>query len=281
MSNCLIDQSQFRHVLYKDLKNYLKRDDYLNGFTSIEQSWIRMNIGAIGVEDIDKKIKEIISGLIILSYDEFLQLQSQNKLIPGTLYGILNFRTIYSSYEKNKKGQYITWGKDINPSKEYLLLARALSTNVISPSVCLFSEESLYWNVKYDPVQETLPDGEKTMGRILYLEDENLNKATYDFKNIKFKYNNKLYYTFSDENGLDNSLNCYNNDICFSYNLIITNSVNNLHCSYSNIFISGINLTDNTNKQVILFDGKNYLDYLDIETLTHQFHELDNILISS
>jgi hypothetical protein len=76
------------------------------------------------------------------------------------------------------------------------------------------------WTIQYDPIQETLDDGEKTKGRIYYLQDENLNRATYDFKNVLFERDNKLWHTFSDSEGNDNSSNCYNNNLCFSYNII-------------------------------------------------------------
>lgn len=282
MPSCLINDSDYRQVLIKDLKKYLKRDDYLSGFTPNEQRWIRLNIDAIGSEELDLKVKELISGLNIITYDEFIELKTKNNLVPGTIYGISNFRTIYQSFEKNSKGKYITWGNKINPSKEYLLLTIALNKNTIASSAYLYGNDELFWTIKYNPTQETLDDGEQTRGRIIYMEDNNNNKATYDFKNILFKHNNKLWHTFSDENGKDNSKNCYNNDICFSYNLIFDSSVNNINCTNkNNIFISGIDISDYNNKQIIFTNNKHYLDYLDLETLTHQFYELENIRVSS
>ena len=40
-----------RHVCLKDLINYLKKNEYLSGYTPIEQKEARKNIGAISADD--------------------------------------------------------------------------------------------------------------------------------------------------------------------------------------------------------------------------------------
>jgi hypothetical protein len=56
------------------------------------------------------------------------------------------------------------------------------------------------WIVKYDFTQKVFNDDIKTKGEIVYLQDENNNRAYYDFKNIKFK----MYLDSSDASGLKN-----------------------------------------------------------------------------
>ena len=41
-----------RHVCLRDLNNYLKKNEYLSGYTPVEQDLIRKNIGAIGEDDL-------------------------------------------------------------------------------------------------------------------------------------------------------------------------------------------------------------------------------------
>jgi hypothetical protein len=43
----------YKHVLFKDLYPYLRRTDYLGGFTSTEQAYIRKNIGAASLERLE------------------------------------------------------------------------------------------------------------------------------------------------------------------------------------------------------------------------------------
>ena len=40
-----------RHVCLKDLENYLKKAEYLSGYTPVAQRQVRKNIGAIGDSD--------------------------------------------------------------------------------------------------------------------------------------------------------------------------------------------------------------------------------------
>jgi len=40
-------EPDYKHVLFKDLHDYIRKDTYLGGFTAVEQEWIRKNIGAV------------------------------------------------------------------------------------------------------------------------------------------------------------------------------------------------------------------------------------------
>lgn len=175
-----------RHVCLKDLNNYLKKSDYLNGYTPIEQEQIRKNIGAVGKNDLFNYIQ---SGKYIeLTYEELHNLIENNQLVTGSVYVITDFQSIYSSNVQLSIGIYQTWGDKINPSKVFKISAIALSTNSLDRRVLIYSEDyssSNQWIAEYDYTQETLSDGEKTKGKITYLKDTNNNIAHYDFKNIK------------------------------------------------------------------------------------------------
>jgi hypothetical protein len=46
--------NEYRHVCFKDLDNYFKRDDYFSDLTSQEKKLVRKNLGLSIVDDIDK-----------------------------------------------------------------------------------------------------------------------------------------------------------------------------------------------------------------------------------
>lgn len=84
-------EPDYRHVLFKDLKPYLKRTDYLNGFTSTEQAYIRRNIGAASADD----IKALTGKSIPVTYEALKDLITNNELTVGAVYLITDFQTIY------------------------------------------------------------------------------------------------------------------------------------------------------------------------------------------
>lgn len=278
-------EPDYKHVLFKDLHDYIRKDTYLSGFTAVEQEWIRKNIGAVSKQD-------AIRTSFNIDYEDLRKLIVQKDLNPGSVYIINNFQTIYSSNVKNTLGQYITYGYDIYPSKVYTIFAIAATYDKLFSNVQILSDDpkSLQWIVQYDPTQETLPDGRMTMGKIIYLEDENMNRANFDFKNVRVNINGYNYYTFSTYTGEENSKNCFNNNLCFgSLNLFFgscnnnviygnrncfTRPINNLVGRLSGLRVSNTNLDDFSHKEVIQYNNKTYLDYLDNETLTHQFYEL-------
>lgn len=285
-------EPDYRHVLFKDLKPYLKRTDYLNGFTSTEQAYIRRNIGAASADD----IKALTGKSIPLTYESLKDLIANNELVVGSIYLITDFQTIYQSNIKNANNKFVTYGKNVNPSKVYSIAAIAISSNQLLSTVSIISDDpsSIYWSVQYDPTEEILDDGEKTKGKIIYLSDNNFNQACFDFKNILIDYNQQLYHTFSDENGNDNSENCFNNNFCFTNNSILVGNCSN-NCIYGDnvkflvpvnnltgvlndvcVNVDEIGLNNETGKSTILYNNVYHIDYLDLETLTHQFYALSN-----
>lgn len=289
-----MNEMLYKHVLFKDLIPYLKRTDYLEGFTATEQSYIRRNIGAIGEDRLADQISEALNSLSSLSYDELLAAKTNKTLVPGYTYVIDNFQTMYQSNVKDQNNKYITFGKDVNPSKVYKIIVKAITEDQLMSNVSIISEDtnSLFWIAQYDITPEILDDGQRTNGKIIYLQDENKNEANYDFKNIMTSFDNKLWHTFSDINGDDNSSNCYNNDVCFTSNLVLVGNCNNNKIKGNNIFINhqvneligelnNVKINDlidvDTEKRIIRTDDKYYIDYLDIETLTHQFYGIDNL----
>ena len=283
-------EPDYRHVLFKDLKPYLKRTDYLNGFTSTEQAYIRRNIGAASADD----IKALTGRSIPVTYEALQDLISNNELVVGAIYLITDYQTIYQSNTKNINNKFVTFGTTINPSKVYQIAAIAITANQLLSTVSIISDDpsSIYWSVQYDPTQETLDDGVKTKGKITYLSDNNFNQACYDFKNVLIDYNNQLYHTFSDQNGNDNSDNCFNNNFCFTNNSILVGNCSN-NCIYGDnvkffvpvnnltgklndvcVNVDEIGLDNESSKTTILYNNVYHIDYLDLETLTHQFYAL-------
>lgn len=238
----------YKHVLFKDLKEYLRREDYMGGYTPIEQSWIRKNLG---IESLSSTLEEI-------THEKLLDLISHNKLIPGKLYLI--------DYLEN-----------------YKMIVIADSPNdFFKSSIMIAENNSTLWDVKFDVLEN----------KVIYLRDENGNEANFDFKHIKVHIFDEYVYVFSDENGNENSKNCKNNNLCQSNNVgffgssnnnLIKGSqvlfkvpVNNFNGELNDIKIESdeIGLSNETVKQTITFENKKYIDYLDLETLTHQFYEL-------
>lgn len=183
--------NEFRHVCFKDLENYVRKDDYFENYTDVEKQAIRTNLGIASS-----------TGVIEGSYNEIKQLVLSNQLLLQNKYVVTDFQTIYTS----NTGE--TWGLNINPSKVYSVILTPTSSNTFDPRVSLLYEGMpLNWEVRYDFNEESLPDGTTTKGKITYLKDQNNNSAYYDFKNYKFRVNLKS----SDIQGLpfDVSLNVF------------------------------------------------------------------------
>lgn len=196
-----------RWACVSDLSAYFKKKDLLGGLTALEQAQLRANIGIIdytGEGGQDSPIE--------LTYAQFWEKYNSSQLITGASYAITDFQTIYSSNTYNNVGQKISWGLTINPSQVWKLYVRALSKNEIDRRVTIAGKS---WEVEYDPIRRTLPDGTQTKGQITFLWDDNGNSAFYDFKNIRFQWTKEklreagIYvnqdialYTFSNiENG--------------------------------------------------------------------------------
>lgn len=222
-----------------DLKKFLKRNDYLSGYTEIEKALVRQNIGVTsssGSQDND-----YIEG----SYSEIEQIVLANQLVVGNKYIINDFQSIYISNTDD------IWGGEINPSSLYKIVLTAISENQFDIRVNVISEKyknSSKWIVEYIFDSELLKNSIKTKGRITYLRDEYNNSAYYDFKNVKFRRTQSELqkvgitieneyedlYTFSNSQFEENSesINVFNNtfEINSTNNIIISD-----YC-YNNIF---------------------------------------------
>ena len=99
-------EPDYKHVLFKDLHDYIRKDQYMSGFTAVEQAWIRKNIGAVSEQDAVRTSFEV-------SYEDLRKLIVQKNLNPGSVYIINNFQTIYSSNRNSWYSSYLGAGYQI------------------------------------------------------------------------------------------------------------------------------------------------------------------------
>ena len=279
-----------RHVCLKDLENYLKKAEYLGGYTPTEQKQVRKNIGAIGEADLASYITE--TKFIPLTHAELVDLIKDNKLEIGQVYAITDFQTIYESNVQNNVGQYITWGLDNNPSEVYTIITIALSANTLLNRVVIVSGKypnSYKWIVEYDYEPEVLQDGVSTKGKITYLKDTNNNIAYYDFKNVKSRRNRDQLkelginitnnyldlYTFNtqDFNEASETYNVYNNHLGSGSN----NNVFIGNDCYNNVFEDGFRnntFVSSCHNNQFQFDTYNNVFKYPVIYLTGSFNNL-------
>lgn len=294
--------SEYRHVCYKDLDRFFKKDKYFSDLTEEEKNKIKENLG---ISD--------AASIIVGTYEELEKLVNSSKLLMGQKYLLTDFQTIYSI-------EYEVVGTDDSrfPSHTYAILLTAVGVNAFDPKVILLSEDGTpthLWEVRYDFTKTKLIANAYNKGQITYLKDEFNNSAYFDFKNIRIKHNDAYYYTF-DNAGEDASSSGSVTDVTLGYgcdsNIFVgetynvyleTNCVNNLFLggqqldchllsdSINNTFqvpvinltgrISELNIEDdavldpNVFKTVILVNDKYILSYLDQDTLTMQYKELE------
>lgn len=213
---------EYRHVCFKDLENYFKKDQYFNDLSDEEKALIRKNLGIPEAEDYDTFNPTAIIG----NYNYIKNLVDLAQLQLGYVYIINDFRSIYTIDNE-------VLGLDKVPSTEYYVILHPITTNQFDKRVSLVAQSAnatstgTKWEVEYSIYPKVMPDGTTDRGQITYLKDENNNSAYYDFKNIKFKrtlaelnkgsntYTEDQYlYTF-DSSGKDNSetINCKNNEL--------------------------------------------------------------------
>lgn len=294
--------SEYRHVCYKDLDRFFKKDKYFSDLTEEEKNKIKENLG---ISD----AASIIAG----TYEELEKLVNSSKLLLGQKYLLTDFQTIYSI-------EYEVVGTDDSrfPSHTYAILLTAVGVNAFDPKVILLSEDgtpSHLWEVRYNFTKTRLIANAYNKGEITYLKDEFNNSAYFDFKNIRIKHDDTYYYTF-DEDGQDATMlgfvtdaalgcRCYNNiivgetySICLEAdccdNLFLGDGQDSCHLlsnSSDNVFrVSVVNLTGrmselNTEddivsnsdifKTITQVGNKYILSYLDQDTLTMQYKELE------
>lgn len=294
--------SEYRHVCYKDLDRFFKKDKYFSDLTNEEKNKIKENLG---ISD--------AASIIVGTYEELEKLVNSSKLLLGQKYLLTDFQTIYSI-------EYEIVGTDDSrfPSHTYAILLTAVGVNAFDPKVILLSEDgtpSHLWEVRYNFTKTRLISNAYDKGQITYLKDEFNNSAYFDFKNIRIKHDDAYYYTF-DNAGEDASSSGSVTDVTLGYgcdsNIFVgetynvyleTNCVNNLFLggqqldchllsdSINNTFqvpvvnitgrMSDLNIEDDTvlnsdvSKTVTQIQNKHILSYLDQDTLTMQYKELE------
>lgn len=208
--------NDFRHVCYKDLKNYIERDKYFSDFTKEEIELIQKNLGIVNNQD-----QSYNPTVIIGTYDEIYNQASISNLKIGYKYVIKDFRSIYSDEDGNICGT-----DNFMPSKEYTMFLTPSSTSTFDKRVQIVNgdlsmADPINWIVEYDIRKKIFSNGTTNKGTITYLKDTNNNSAYYDFKNIKFKKRledlNKGATTYNEDTYLytfDNGGNDASNSIC-------------------------------------------------------------------
>lgn len=208
--------NDFRHVCYKDLKNYIERDKYFSDFTKEEIELIQKNLGIVNNQD-----QSYNPTVIIGTYDEIYNQASISDLKIGYKYVIKDFRSIYSDEDGNICGT-----DNFMPSKEYTMFLTPSSTSTFDKRVQIVNGDlsianPINWIVEYDIRKKIFSNGTTNKGTITYLKDTNNNSAYYDFKNIKFKKRledlNKGATTYNEDTYLytfDNGGNDASNSIC-------------------------------------------------------------------
>lgn len=166
-----------RYACTDDLSNYFKKTDLLGGLTLLEQEQVRRNLGI-------QNIVDEINGYVETTYANLWDKIQSNQLVPGVIYAITDFQTIYSSNVTNNVGQRVTWGTTINPSQTWTLITTAIAPNQLDRRISILGKD---WEVEYDATRRLLDDGVWNKGTITYLTDNNGNSAFYDFKNIKWR----------------------------------------------------------------------------------------------
>ena len=208
--------NDFRHVCYKDLKNYIERDKYFSDFTKEEIELIQKNLGIVNNQD-----QSYNPTVIIGTYDEIYNQASISNLKIGYKYVIKDFRSIYLDEDGNICGT-----DNFMPSKEYTMFLTPSSTSTFDKRVQIVNGDlsmanPINWIVEYDISKKIFSNGTTNKGTITYLKDTNNNSAYYDFKNIKFKKRledlNKGATTYNEDTYLytfDNGGNDASNSIC-------------------------------------------------------------------
>lgn len=295
-----------RHVCMSDLKKYLKKDEYLYGYTELEKVQVRQNIGAISREDV-AEIPEIHKNLYIEdTYAEIEKLVQSNGLLTGYRYAVNDFQSIYLSNTEE------VWGDSINPSSIYTIILTAVNDHQFDPRVTILSNDysnSYKWIAEYDFTSEVLKDDKRTKGKITFLKDTNNNSAYYDFKNIKCRrtkselaalginitQEHKDLYTFNTSSFEEASetFNVYNNNFdmnCFNNAFIGNNCSNNIFKAgfQNNTFVNicqncifGFDTKNNNFKDSVIYlsgsiSNKNFIDknYTSMD-ITKEIHKVD------
>ena len=218
-----------------------------------------------------EKIGETFIIINEITYQEFIQLKSENKLIPGKKYKIIDYETWIG------ENQYL----NVIETKNVIpIIITAITENSIDEIA--ETEDSIIRINIFDTYKQptSTTDSNRGMGEILWMKDKNGNSAPWDFKSIKWKFTsdnlpegfdiNTEYSTFDD--------NSFNNTILIdeltspvilknSYNNIINIKNSSLICIDSadnDIFVENnddYNQINNINKSIIKLSNDN-LNYV-------------------
>ena len=233
--------SDYRHVCFKDLENYWRKDEYFDNLSSGEIIKIKKNL------DLLDSTKQVVG-----TYDEIKAISDAEDLNISSTYVITDFQTIYES-----SGDVFGLGNGETSSKVYSIYLTPINNKQFSKDVQVAENgEAKSWIVRYDFEQKTLRDKNgdeiKTKGTITYLQDQNNNSAYYDFKNVKVrkhlnssdyssltKDDEYLLYTFNEFDG-EKFIDC-SDDMRIVNNTFEKNCANNifLNTTCNNHFSGG------------------------------------------
>lgn len=246
----MVDNSH-QHVLFKDLRNYMKCEDYLEGYTPLEQSWIRKNLGIeerSQTDAIEQKTHEQIVNLI-----------NNNELKPGLLYTI--------KYLDN-----------------YQIIALAYSNKDFAKNVVMITDDPhcSLWDVKYDFDQNEVIYLKDENGNEANFDFKNIKMNIFDKEVYLFQdedgnensKNCKCNNLLNSENISFTGNSSYN--IIQGNNVIFNTPINHLNGEIKNIEVNSnlSELSDNNIKYIINTNDKSYIEYTDLQTLTKKLHEL-------
>lgn len=202
-----MSNKDFRHVCFKDLKNYLRKDaNFWIELTEEEKTYIRTGLNVPTVQDV--KANETIQD----TYDKIFYLADAGGLILHNKYIITDFQSIY----KTNNDEVLGYLGSEHESQTYQIILTPTSSHTFDSRVALQQNgKSLNWEVRYDITKEDL-NGIPTKGKITYLKDEFNNSAYFDFKNYKIlkhfqaaeldnlSYDTDLWvYTFNKFDGIN------------------------------------------------------------------------------
>ena len=158
--NC---NNEFRHVCYKDLENYFKKDAYFSDLSDNEKALIRKNLGISEDSGQEDHNTEVIVG----THNYIKSLIDLSQLKIGSLYVINDFRSIYSIGDE-------VLGLDKVPSTEYYIMLRPVSSNQFDSRVSLMATSQnvtstgTQWQVEYSIIPKQMADGTYDRGQITY-----------------------------------------------------------------------------------------------------------------
>ena len=198
---------------------------------------------------------EYRSKIIELSYEDLKLIKDNGHLIPGQMYGLVNYYTTTTQKNTRRAPASAT-------SQSFDLILTATSPSSFSETAKAKSNEisATYWassnldawEIKYcfdnDKTRFWWADETNGKGVIYYMKDEYGNECPYDFKNIQFKRENTYYYTFSwvDENNTVKDLSVVGNTELYNDEGQISGCFGNKIGAVSS-YTSG-NFVDNPNK---------------------------------